>query len=326
MQYGNRRQTTVKRYITIDGGTTNTRIRLIENGTAVDETKLKAGAGNRNSSLLAKAVKPGIDDIMKKSKLTETDITAILAAGMITSEFGIYCVPHICVPAGVTELNNGIKSVVIHDITNIPINFIPGVKKQGATLEQNDMMRGEECEFFGISKLLNAENGSLVVLPGSHTKMVVSDTDGRISDFSTSLSGEMIAAISGGTILSDAINLDIDGYDKEFLKKGFEYCIKNGLNEALFKVRTLKNLLGADEKSCYSFFIGAILCADVKKISACPEKNVYVGGKKQIKDAFFELLTKFTDKTVVSVSESDVDMSVSLGMISIYEEIDRRCR
>ena len=64
----------------------------------------------------------------------------------------------------------------------------------------------------------------------------------------------------------------------------------------------------------------------MKKISACPEKNVYVGGKKQIKDAFFELLTKFTDKTVVSVSESDVDMSVSLGMISIYEEIDRRCR
>lgn len=315
----------MKRYITIDGGTTNTRIRLIENGTAVDEIKLKAGAGNRNNSLLAKVVKSGIDDIMKKSKLTETDITAILAAGMITSEFGIYRVPHICVPVGVTELNNGIKSVVIHDITNIPINFIPGVKKQGVTLERNDMMRGEECEFFGISKLLNAENGSLVVLPGSHTKMVVSDTDGRIFDFSTSLSGEMIAAISGGTILSDAINLDIDGYDKGFLKKGFEYCIKNGLNEALFKVRTLKNLLGADEKSCYSFFIGAILCADVKKISARPEKNVYIGGKKQIKEAFFELLTKFTDKTVVSVSESDVDMSVSLGMISIYEEIDRRC-
>ncbi len=316
----------MKRYITIDGGTTNTRIRLIENGTAVEEIKLKAGAGNRNSSLLAETVKSGIDDIMKKSKLTESDITAILAAGMITSEFGIYCVPHICVPAGVAELNNGIKSVVINDITNIPINFIPGVKKQGVILEQNDMMRGEECEFFGISKILNAENGSLVVLPGSHTKMVVSDTDGRISDFSTSLSGEMIAAISGGTILSDAINLDIDGYDNEFLKKGFEYCIKNGLNEALFKVRTLKNLLGADKKSCYSFFIGAILCADVKKISARPEKNVYIGGKKQIKDAFFELLTEFTDKNVVSVSESDVDMSVSLGMISIYEEIDRRCR
>ena len=314
-----------KRYITIDGGTTNTRIRLIENGTAVDEIKIKAGAGNRNSRLLAEAIKSGIDGIMKKSKLTEADITAILAAGMITSEFGIYCVPHICVPAGVTELNNGIKSVVIKDITDMPINFIPGVKKQGETLEQNDMMRGEECEFFGISKLLNAENGSLVVLPGSHTKIVVSDTDGKISDFSTSLSGEMISAISGGTILNDAINLDIDGYDKEFLKKGFEYCIKNGLNEALFKVRTLKNLLGADEKSCYSFFIGAVLCADVKKISERPERNVYVGGKKQIKDTFFELLTEFTDKTVVSVSESDVDMSVSLGIISIYEKNGRRC-
>ena len=51
MQYGNRRQTTVKRYITIDGGTTNTRIRLIENGTAMYEIRLKAGAGNKNEIL-----------------------------------------------------------------------------------------------------------------------------------------------------------------------------------------------------------------------------------------------------------------------------------
>ena len=63
----------------------------------------------------------------------------------------------------------------------------------------------------------------------------------------------------------------------------------------------------------------------MKKISERPERNVYVGGKKQIKDAFFELLTEFTDKTVVSVSESDVDMSVSLGIISIYEKNGRRC-
>lgn len=41
----------MKRYITIDGGTTNTRIRLIENGTAMDEIRLKAGAGNKNEIL-----------------------------------------------------------------------------------------------------------------------------------------------------------------------------------------------------------------------------------------------------------------------------------
>ncbi len=307
------------KYITVDGGTTNTRIRLIDNGVLADEVKIKLGAGAKDSRRLADAVKEGIETIIERAKCGKEDITAILAAGMITSEFGIYNVPHICAPVGIKDLSNAIKTVTLPEITDIPINFIPGVKKNGTELGEVDMMRGEECEFFGISSLLHTEKNSLTVLPGSHAKIIASDADGRIADFSTSLSGELIAAISSGTILSDAINLNIEKHDEEYLKKGYEYCSKNGINEALFKVRILKNLFGADEKSRYSFFIGAILCADVKKIAKSPQKNVYVGGKRQIKNAFCDLLTAFTDKMVVCAPDDAVDMSVSYGMICIYE-------
>lgn len=310
----------MKKYITVDGGTTNTRIRLISNKKIIFEAKIKMGAGDKNSVLLSESVRDGINDVIKKSGCQINEITGILACGMITSEFGIYNVPHIEAPAGVKELGRGIKQVILDNIVEIPINFIPGVKKHNSILCRSDMMRGEECEFFGISELENIKKNALVILPGSHTKIIASDNNGRIADFSTSLTGEMIAAISGNTILSDAINLGINEFDEGYLKNGYEYCNEYGLNEALFKVRILKNMYNADEKSRYSFFMGSVLCGDVKRIAEYAEKDVYVGGKKQIKDALFRLLKDYTDKNVFEVSEENVDISVSAGMIYIYEQ------
>lgn len=128
---------------------------MIDNGVLADEVKIKLGAGAKDSRRLAAAVKEGIETIIERAKCGKEDITAILAAGMITSEFGIYNVPHICAPVGIKDLSNAIKTVTLPEISDIPINFIPGVKKHGTELGEVDMMRGEECEFFGISNLLH---------------------------------------------------------------------------------------------------------------------------------------------------------------------------
>ena len=45
------------------------------------------------------------------------------------------------------------------------------------------------------------------VLPGSHSKLIHVDGAGRIVDFTTMLTGEMIAALSQNTILKDAVYL-----------------------------------------------------------------------------------------------------------------------
>lgn len=168
------------KYITVDGGTSNTRIRLISDKSIIAEKKAEIGAGSKNNRLLSQIVHNGIEDIIKEYGCEKGDISAIIAGGMITSECGIYNVPHINAPVGIKELADGIKKVVLDNISEIPISFIPGVKKLTRNLSETDMMRGEECEFFGISKLLNIENGALVILPGSHTKIISSDDKGRI--------------------------------------------------------------------------------------------------------------------------------------------------
>ena len=113
-------------YITIDGGTTNTRISLVENLKVIDTLKFGVGAraGIDDKKILESTVKNGIIDILKNNKKSETDITRILASGMITSEFGLCQLDHITAPAGIKELNATMHEVILENISEIPFVFI----------------------------------------------------------------------------------------------------------------------------------------------------------------------------------------------------------
>ena len=305
-------------YITIDGGTTNTRISLVQDLKVMGRVKFPIGAraGIANHSVLRETIKNGISQLLQEHGMREEEISCILAAGMITSEFGLYKLDHITVPAGIAELHKAMKRVKLEDISEIPFVFVPGVKILSDDLCQTDMMRGEEAELIGLMK--EGDGECVYVLPGSHSKLVQTDDLGRIKVFSTMLTGEMIGALAKETILKDAIDFS-SNLDKEFLKKGMEYAAERGINEALFKVRVLKNLFAKNAHQVYSFFVGACLCDEVKAVLDTGISKVVIGGTTKLKEATGMLLSKEENMEIVIVSEDAVENSSTMGMIRIYE-------
>ena len=97
-------------YITIDGGTTNTRINLIKSGTIIDSIKLNIGAKSsiENKDSYKNEIKTAIERVLKNNHLCEEEISQIIASGMITSEFGLCNLEHIDVPAGISELHSNV--------------------------------------------------------------------------------------------------------------------------------------------------------------------------------------------------------------------------
>ena len=239
-------------YIVIDGGTTNTRINLVTDSAVIDTVKLNQGARSAIDAKesLASAISKAITDILARNSVEISAVKRILASGMITSEFGLYKVDHIVAPAGIPELHNAMKEVVLPEISTIPFVFVSGVKTAPTSLEVADMMRGEETELMGIMNATNEE--SVYILPGSHSKIIFTDAHGKIVNFYTMLTGEMLASLSQNTILKDAVDLYGGNTDPEYLVKGYEYSLANGLNETLFKTRILKNLFGANTDQTYS--------------------------------------------------------------------------
>ena len=117
-------------YITIDSGTTNTRICLVDNYKITDCLSYAVGAKNGTDEL-KKVIKDGINELLIKNKLSNKDIKRILASGMLTSELGLIHLPHINAPAGITELSENMYHIVLEDISLIPFSFIRGVKTTG---------------------------------------------------------------------------------------------------------------------------------------------------------------------------------------------------
>jgi len=306
-------------YITIDGGTTNTRICLAENKKVLAKESIGLGAKAciDNKELLVNEIKTAINNLLKKNNLCDCDIKCIIASGMITSEFGLCSLEHIKAPAGAEELHNNMHKTYIREISDIPFVFIRGVKLQSETFENTDMMRGEETEIMGI---INPDLEDCVyILPGSHSKIVKVDSFGRIESFSTMLTGEMIKALSENTILKDAVDLKNSTLDSDYLIKGYDYCKANGINKSLFKVRILKNIFNNSKDEVYSFFIGVVLQAEIEQIINYGAKTVVIGGREQIKNAMALLLNKRSSLEVITLDEDTVNNSTVFGAIKIFE-------
>ena len=306
-------------YITIDGGTTNTRICLTDGNEIRDKRAYKVGAraGMDNRSMLKETVKNGIKDILSDNRLSENDIAQILASGMITSEFGLCELSHITVPAGISELHNSMKNVVLEDISPIPFTFICGVKTPCTSIDNADMMRGEETELMGIISEFAGE--CVYVLPGSHSKIIKTDKHGRITGFTSMLTGEMAAALSQNTILKDAVDFSGSDLNEEYLLSGFDFCRKNGINNTLFKVRILKNIFRENGDRTYSFFLGAVLCDEILEILKHGTEKIIIGGNSRLKEASHMLLKHRSNADTVCITPEKADIAASVGMVKIFE-------
>ena len=304
-------------YITVDGGTTNTRVSLVSDGKILSTKKFSLGArasiGDNTAQRVA--IRDAIGELLDGSGLSAKDITRVLASGMITSEFGLIKLDHISAPAGIRELHEGMYETVLEDITDIPFVFIRGVKLASGVLTESDVMRGEETETVGLS----AGGHSVYILPGSHSKIIFTDECERIEKFYTMLTGEMIFALSQSTILKDAVDLTVTDINEQYLLDGYRYAASEGLNEALFKVRILKNMFSAERCEIYSFFLGAVLSGEIKKVLRLAPEKIVIGGKEQIKLATAMILRAETDTDVVLCDKETVEESVVRGAIKIYE-------
>ena len=123
--------------ITIDSGTTNTRVALWNQKKAcVDIYKSEIGvrvtAVEGNNKRLAGAIREGIQTLLNRNNLTIHQIASVYASGMITSNVGLTEVPHIEAPAGLEDFAAAVRAVLIPEVFELPIHFIPGLKNSNA--------------------------------------------------------------------------------------------------------------------------------------------------------------------------------------------------
>ena len=295
----------MKQYIiAIDGGTTNTRASLREDpGTCLDIVKSEIGVRitsieGSNASLKA-AVKGLLEKLLHNNSISYDQVAGIYACGMLTSKEGLAELPHLIAPAGKQEFLKGLAKVDLPDVCPLPIHFVRGLKnRDGAALtlaeiEEMDVMRGEETETLALLDLFGNENGTLFALPGSHTKFVSVDAEGRMIGCLSSLAGELLSAVTLNTILASAVNKQFAGadYNKDMLLAGYRTARDTSFARAAFSTRMLQMFIPSNEQDRASFLRGAVLEGDVaavkhsKALSTTPDMKVVIAGKEPLASA-----------------------------------------
>ncbi len=295
-------------YLTVDTGTTNTRVKVWRDDRVVAGAFAAAGvrdtAVTGSTDKLRQGVREALAAACAEAGIAVADVAAIVAAGMITSNVGLHEVPHVTAPAGVKELAAGMVAAVVPGVADLPIWFIPGVKNAvGAVGVDNcdrmDIMRGEEVEVFGLVRRLAVAEPAVFILPGSHTKFVVTDAQGRIGGCLTTLAGELIGVITNDTILKSALQGSfVSRVDERMVLWGAACARQAGLNRACFTVRILDQFTPCSVEEKANFLLGAVLATDLaallgsRTFAIRPEMPVFIAGKRQVREAFQVLLAQ----------------------------------
>ncbi len=311
--------------ITIDGGSTNTRLYLWKDkNILLAEDKARIGAQTTavegNNTHLKQEISRLINELIYRAGVSMEQIECIYASGMITSELGLFEVPHLIAPVSAMDLADGIRRVKFPEICPMEISFIPGVKNISDekvllnNIEEMDIMRGEETEVFGVLAQDEAIRDLIVILPGTHTKIVFVK-DRKIQSCITSMSGEMLQLLTEYSILSEAVHkmyVTNDGINKEYLVSGFEKATQTeSFGRAAFLARICSKFIDRDPQKIASFLLGVILNNDVNALvnSDYFRRNktdlIMIHGKEPLSSCLKELLERKIRDIDIKVLDND---------------------
>ncbi len=321
--------------LTIDTGTTNTRVSLWQDATVIAHSATEVGVRNTAMSgtkaELEAGVRRTIVQALEQANVAEADVDLILGSGMISSNVGLFELPHIPAPAGLTQLARGMVSVTIPTVFSKPIYLVPGVKNVVENIglhncEAMDMMRGEEVEVMGVIDQLGITGPAMLIMPGSHSKFVCIDEKNNIVGCVTTLAGELLYVITHNTILAKSLDSDFAEFiNPEMLLAGAQSAQTIGLGRTCFNVRTLDQFTIYQRNDRANFLLGAILGADLltlknsTAIKMMPGTPVIICGKPIMKEALALLIENddyFSGKVTV-VSDEMQEHLAGYGAIKV---------
>ncbi|WP_407541997.1 2-dehydro-3-deoxygalactonokinase (plasmid) [Deinococcus radiomollis] len=302
-------------YAVIDSGTTRTRLRIWQGHTVVWEEKRRVGAA-RTASEGPGPLTLALGELLDAARQQAT-LRAVIASGMITSNVGLFEVPHLSAPASYQALAAGIRRHALSGLGEM--FFIPGVKTLPGAHENlyGDVLRGEEVEVVGLRELLGLHGEVSFVHYGSHHKLVRTDDHGLLGSLTT-LGGELLGALLGHTILvsGTAALSTLGPPDPEWWNRGWMAAEQSGFARAAFSGRLAGQLLGAAPEQVTAFLLGAVSQQDAILLAGTAPLVLY-GHASFTEPVAGRLRRQGRDVSVVSPELSE--RAAALGAVRLFE-------
>lgn len=236
----------------------------------------------------------------------------ILCSGMASSSIGIKELPYATIPF---KLNGSSAIIEKLDLKNNHHNdfwLISGLKST------SDLIRGEETEIIGISKILsNLPDVYLVIIPGTHSKHIQIKNN-EITASETFMTGELFELMSKESMLKYSIESSIQT-NWEHFDLGVKLSREKSLIRNLFTVR-VNDLLNEWAKSDnYDYLSGLIIGAELTSLTI-ENQRLVLYGKGKILKLYQRALQKFGLKNqLIVISSDNFEKVIIAGQLEIFK-------
>lgn len=291
----------IKKFISIDWGTTNFRLRLvdfsslsvleeIENGFGVKEIyqQFLTSENNHQKDFFLSFLE---SQLFKLNGFTTN--TPIIISGMASSNIGLFELEYANLP--MTTSGKGITFKKIESKNFDTIVLISGVKSD------TDIMRGEETQVLG---LLEKIKDGVLLLPGTHSKHLRIENN-QVVDFKTFMTGELFELISKKSLLANSIEtLDWNVMVKDSFKKGLQEGLSKNITANLFSIRA-KHVLGKTSKTENYYFLSGLLIGNEISYVQNTNKTIYLATTSRANKLYKLALQELSSKINIIVFDEN---------------------
>lgn len=245
-------------WIAVDWGTSNLRAwPIFADGRRGAMVESDQGMGKLARDQFA-GVLDAVTDGMLADDPTPVDV---VICGMAGARQGWLEAPYLDAP---TELGRLGAGAVYPQGSNDRLRprILPGVCQR--TNGQEDVMRGEETQLLGLLALRPGFSGT-VIMPGTHSKWAQIE-NGRLTRFSSAMTGELYEVLSTHTVLRHSFNGERNGpATQEGLDAGLSAGLETPqlLTGLLFKTRAASLLAGRGPDWCSGYLSGLLIGAEI---------------------------------------------------------------
>lgn len=294
-------------WIAVDWGTSNLRAWAMSSADEVlDMRESDAGMGRLEQSQFEGALLSLVEDWLKPGTATDVVACGMVGARQGWMEAAYRAIP--CTPAGPGALT------IEGTDARIRVSILPGLKQETPA----DVMRGEETQIAGYLAENTGFSGSLC-LPGTHSKWA-QISGGEVVSFTTFMTGEMFALLTGQSVLRFGIAKE--GWDADAFAEALRQTV-SAPTEApatLFRLRAEGLLANLAPEAALSKLSGILLGMELAATRAhWHDAEVAIIGASKLAQRYAEALTLLGGKAE-SVDGNKLTLA---GLVAAYRQLHK---
>jgi len=307
------------KFLSVDWGTTNLRIRLVNWHNLNISEEITQGHGIKVLYNLWEQANQDreayyLDYLISHFKLFKSVIDnniPVVLSGMCSSSIGIRELPYISVP--IILDGSGLHTVTLNR-KGYKFLIISGVKSD------NDVIRGEEVQLIGMVNQLKPLTQNVFIFPGTHSKHIFCKGD-TVVDFKTFMTGEIFETLSSYTILQGSIKREILNPQLLSVFEEGVRCSVTGdsLLNSIFRVRTNRLFNRNTPEENYYFLSGLLIGEELSSLKSIQEPHIVLCSSGNLTSLYESalIILDLSNNTQV-IDKNKVDLAVVRGQSLIF--------